>query len=717
MILRPGPKRRLAAMVAVALGCCATPALATAATVPLPANAGATPDASVNSISCAAAGACSAVGVYTDSAGIRELLLLSQTGGTWSASEANLAALASASGGLDPAHGGLDAESISCASAGNCAVVGEYWDGTSDLHYRPFVLTQSGGVWGAATPVTLPSNADFGAIFLPYAIVEQVSCSSVGNCEAVGTYRTGSAATSDVGLLLSETGGTWTASEAPLPSTGPDAANGAPDVSLPSISCTAAGSCEAIGVYSLLNGGDAGLLLSGTAQSWASAAAPMTGLSDPSTPNFKLGDWSSGYTFGSVACPSAGGCVAGASYADHNSDFQGMLLTQGSSWTAATLNLSQLSDAAGTNPQVNLGSAACVSVGSCAILGSYADHSGHSQGLLVSQTNGSWAPATTVGLPSDQSSADPAVSSSQLACAAAGNCAGVLYYEDSKSNPSSELLSESGGQWSATELTTPAPSAVIPPSYDWGDVSCAPSGYCAAVTDTSLNSGTKAATSLSVLDAPGAFVTLSATGGPDDATVTWNPPASISDLPITGYTVTAEDQTTAANGGQTMNVSGSTSSATFTGLTPGNSYAFSVIPSNALGAGLPSMTGAIDVIPSNAELLAALRAVLVPTGSQARRKAILKARGYSFAFLPPWGGRVTIDWYYSHRVRRHLRKLLVAKVTLEVAGQHSAAVRVVLTRAGRRVLKSHRRLRLTSDAAYTAYAVARVTVSGSFSLR
>ena len=129
------------------------------------------------------------------------------------------------------------------------------------------------------------------------------------------------------------------------------------------------------------------------------------------------------------------------------------------------------------------------------------------------------------------------------------------------------------------------------------------------------------------------------------------------------------------------------------------------------------MTGTIDVIPSNAQLLAALRAVLVPTGSEARLKAILKARGYSFAFLPPWGGRVTIDWYYSHRVRKHVHKLLVANVALQVAGQHSVAVRVVLTRVGRKLLKSHRRLRLTSDAAYTANAVARVTLSESFSLR
>ena len=157
--------------------------------------------------------------------------------------------------------------------------------------------------------------------------------------------------------------------------------------------------------------------------------------------------------------------------------------------------------------------------------------------------------------------------------------------------------------------------------------------------------------------------------------------------------------------------------AVFTGLTPGNSYQFNVTPSNALGSGLASTTGAIDVIPSNAQLLAALRAVLVPKGAKARLKAILKARGFSFAFLPPWGGRLVISWYYSHGPRKHRHRTLVAKFALKVAGQHSIAVKVTLTRAGRRLLKSHRRLRLTTDAAYTADAVARVTLSASFSLR
>src|SRR5438270_12222808 len=51
--------------------------------VGLPANAGSTPGVFLNSVSCPLAGDCSAVGGYTDSAGHRQGLLLTETGGTW----------------------------------------------------------------------------------------------------------------------------------------------------------------------------------------------------------------------------------------------------------------------------------------------------------------------------------------------------------------------------------------------------------------------------------------------------------------------------------------------------------------------------------------------------------------------------------------------------------------------------------------------------------
>jgi hypothetical protein len=286
----------LATSFVVALVVCAAPQLASAETVPLPANAGTTPDATVNSISCPAAGDCSAVGYYMDDGGNTELLLLSQHDGNWSPTEGDISALAGASGGIEAKHADLSATSVSCGDPGDCSVIGGYQDGTSDFHFRGFVLTESGGVWGAAQPVVLPVNADTSATFEPYTNLYSISCGSAGDCSAVGTYRATSAGNVE-GLQLLQTNGTWTAAtEAALPSSGATAAAADPDVYLPSVSCGATGICLAFGDYSLLSGGNAGLVLSDNGGSWTVSAVQPTGLTDAShSPAYlQLGDWSSG---------------------------------------------------------------------------------------------------------------------------------------------------------------------------------------------------------------------------------------------------------------------------------------------------------------------------------------------------------------------------------------------------------------------------------------
>ena len=65
---------------------------------------------------------------------------------------------------------------------------------------------------------------------------------------------------------------------------------------------------------------------------------------------------------------------------------------------------------------------------------------------------------------------------------------------------------------------------------------------------------------------------------------------------ITGYTVTATDTTTPANGGQTA--SGAASPITVTGLTNGDAYTFTVTATNGNGTGAAS-TASAPVTPSD----------------------------------------------------------------------------------------------------------------------
>lgn len=74
---------------------------------------------------------------------------------------------------------------------------------------------------------------------------------------------------------------------------------------------------------------------------------------------------------------------------------------------------------------------------------------------------------------------------------------------------------------------------------------------------------------------PTAPTAVSAVAGNTQATVTFTPPSNAVAAGVTGYTVTATDNTNSGNGGQTA--SGSGSPITVTTLTNGDSYTFTVV--------------------------------------------------------------------------------------------------------------------------------------------
>jgi hypothetical protein len=129
--------------------------------------------------------------------------------------------------------------------------------------------------WGLGVEAVLPADAATGADRV--VSLNSVSCASAGNCSAVGWYRTKAAG--EQGLLVSETGGRWRPGvEAVLP------ANATTNqfVSLNSVSCTSAGNCTAVGSY-LDSSGSEGLLLTETAGTWEAgveAALPATAVTN-----------------------------------------------------------------------------------------------------------------------------------------------------------------------------------------------------------------------------------------------------------------------------------------------------------------------------------------------------------------------------------------------------------------------------------------------------
>jgi hypothetical protein len=96
------------------------------------------PLATTDSVSCASAGNCAATGVYTDASG-QHAYVVAERNGVWGAAEdvPDMATLGDPTGSLF--DGNASALSVSCASAGNCAVGGSYLDGSG--HEQAFVTT------------------------------------------------------------------------------------------------------------------------------------------------------------------------------------------------------------------------------------------------------------------------------------------------------------------------------------------------------------------------------------------------------------------------------------------------------------------------------------------------------------------------------------------------------------------------------------------------
>ena len=383
----------------------------------LPANAAASPNVSLSSVSCASVGNCSAVGVYDDSSNEQQGLLLSESSGTWGTGvEAALPAYA----GTPPL---VHLTSVSCASAGNCAAVGYYYSNadTTGPSYQGLLLSESSGTWDTGVKAGLPVNrrVEDG----PDVTLSSVSCASAGNCAAIGRYLDSSS--SEQGLLLSESSGTWgTGIEAALPANGEIA-----DLDPGSVSCASTGNCTAVGDYLDGSKGFEGLLLSESSGTWGTgieATLPADAATDAG---------SSAY---SVSCSSVGNCSAVGDYSE-SSGYEGLLLSESSGTWGTGVGAAPPANSS-TNPDAFLDSVSCGSVGNCAAVGNYVDSSNHEQGLLLGESLETWGPSLEAALPAS-AGANPDVNLSSVSCGSVGNCAAVGDYVDSSGTDQGLLLS------------------------------------------------------------------------------------------------------------------------------------------------------------------------------------------------------------------------------------------------------------------------------------
>lgn len=298
------------------------------------------------------------------------------------------------------AGGSPDISSVSCPSDTTCVAVGGY--SGSDGNSDGLLLTGSGTSW-TATEAPLPANA---ATTGDSVTLSAVTCPSASTCVAVGTYVDSSNVKQ--GLLLTWSGSSWQPTEAPLPTT---AIGGGP-ASLTSVDCPSASACIAVGTF-----GDTGLILAGSGATWSATEAPLPA------------NAGSGSELESVACATSSACVAVGRYSDSSGDFDGLLLTgSATSWTAAEAPVP--GNAGGglgvENVGTGLSAVACPSVSECVAVGAYPDTSGYLTGLLLTESQGSWT-AAEAPLPANADS-DPDAWADAVSCPSTSNCVAVGAY-------------------------------------------------------------------------------------------------------------------------------------------------------------------------------------------------------------------------------------------------------------------------------------------------
>jgi hypothetical protein len=229
--------------------------------------------AGLSLVSCPSRGNCTAAGSFTNKSGNSEGLLVSERSGRWGRPVA-AALPADAAKRPEKRFGEVAAEidSLSCASARACVAVGIYTETHGSP--EGLLLTRVRGEWTRGVKAQLPGNAakPNGSYVYPVIGLGSVSCSSSDDCEAVGGY--GDDRSNQFGMSISEHAGSWTpAQETPLPANGgPNPQQGnSPSSPLGTIACPSAGACSAVGYFLEKNGDNGALLLDEQAGSWTAS--------------------------------------------------------------------------------------------------------------------------------------------------------------------------------------------------------------------------------------------------------------------------------------------------------------------------------------------------------------------------------------------------------------------------------------------------------------
>ena len=368
----------------------------------------------VDTVSCAAAGSCSAGGDYIDSAGFAQAFVVDEVHGTWRRAQRVHGVAALASGGIS------SFDSVSCSAAGDCSAAGGYVDGAG--RGQGFVVGEADGIWGTARPVPGLAALNTGESGGPDADASiGPSCAAPGDCGASGGYT--DSAGHFQGVVADEVHGTWRRVR-PVP--GLAALNTGGLAEMGALSCAAPGDCSAGGFY--LAGRDkqgfgvAHAFTMDEVQGTWRRVRPVPGLAALNTGG------SAGIS--SMSCAAVGQCSATGFYDDRAGNRQAFVVAERKgTWRRAQ----QVPGLAALNKGGDAYiSVSCSAAGDWGAAGIYTDGAGRSQPFVVDEVHGHWHRARQVPGTAALNKGHGAGSAdlAALSCAPAGSCSAGGSYTD-----------------------------------------------------------------------------------------------------------------------------------------------------------------------------------------------------------------------------------------------------------------------------------------------
>jgi hypothetical protein len=368
--------------------------------VPMP--AGGTHSA-LAAVSCSSAGACTAVGSYTNNLGNQATLAERWNGTAWSVQPTPVPPTATRS----------LLTGVSCGSATSCVAVGGYEAG-------PNVKDRLVYSWNGTRWALMEANTPPGAV---YSFLAGVSCTAPAACVAVGNEL--SASSDDIVTLTQAlNGSTWTVLTTPNPA-------GAIVSRLYGVSCSSPTACTAVGasIQGAHRSGAArdraGPGRGRTAASGAPLAATLAEAWNGTTWSIQATPNPTGTAEGldllvGVSCQSASSCTAVGSSAPGGSNTTATLgeAWDGTAWSIVTIPAP--TRFASALAGVSCGSAACTTVGY------FRNDSGTHQTLAEASAGSGWVVQPTPNPPGAVSSFLVGVS-----CGAPTACTAVGLYDNS----------------------------------------------------------------------------------------------------------------------------------------------------------------------------------------------------------------------------------------------------------------------------------------------